>query len=157
MPIRADCRGLESLPLKLSIIAVVALLSIVPASQALDNLRNKDFVNRAELQLSAIISAAQSLTIGGPGGARTIALDFTNHGSVAFERMVIGGSRGEANMSSVVLKFTNGAVMVTTCSDPPVWMRGTDGHGLAVELPKLDLKMSAQMDGRTEYILVEVV
>ena len=157
MPSRADCRGLESLPLKLMIVAVVATLSIIPASEALDNLRNKDFLNRVELQLDMIMSTAQSLAIGGPGGSRTIELDFTSSGSVAFEHLAIGGGDGEANMSSIVLRFTNGAVMLKTCSDPPIWMRGTDGGGLVVVSPRSELKMSAQMEGKTEYILAEAV
>lgn len=154
---RTDCHGLESLPLKLMIVVVVASLSIIPASEALDNLRNKDFANRLELQLDNIVSAAQLLAIGGPGGARTIELDFTSDGKIGFERMVIGDGAGGANMSSVVLRFTNGAVMIKTCSDPPVWMKAKDDHGLVIESPRSELRMSAEIDGRAPYILVEGV
>lgn len=157
MSTRTDCRGLESLPLKLMIVLVVASLSIIPASEALDNLKNKDFANRLELQLDSIVSSAQLLAIGGPGGARTIELDFTSEGKSGFERMVIGDGAGGANMSSIVLKFTNGAVMVKTCSDPPVWMKDRDGHGLLIESPRSELRMSAEIDGRTAYVLVEAV
>jgi hypothetical protein len=157
MSLRTDSRGLESLPLKLMIIAVVASLSIVPAAEALNNLRNKDFVNRAELQLDTIVSTAQLLAVGGPGGVRTMELDFASEGSIAFERLVIGDGEGRANMSSVVLRFTNGAVMIKTCSDPPVWLRTKDDRGLVIDSPRLGLRMSAQIDGRTEYIRVEVV
>jgi len=157
MSLRTDRRGLESLPLKLMIIAVVASLSIVPAAEALDNLRNRDFANRVELQLDGMVSTAQFLAIGGPGGVRTISLDFTSEGGVAFERMIIGDGEGRANMSSIVLRFTNGAVMIKTCSDPPVWMRTKEGQGLLIESPHSDLRMSAQIDGRTEYVLVEAV
>jgi hypothetical protein len=157
MRLRTDCHGLESLPLKLMIVSVIASLSIVPASEALDNLRNKDFANRLELQLDNIVSAAQLLAIGGPGGARTMKLDFTSDGKIGFERMVIGDGAGRANMSSIVLKFTNGAVMIKTCSDPPVWMKDRDGHGLVIESPRSELRMSAEIDGRAPYILVEGV
>jgi len=154
MTLRADHTGLESLPLKLMIVAVVASLSIIPAAEALENLRDRDFVNRVGLQLDRIVSTAQLLAIGGPGGARTIRLDFTGEGSLAFERIVIGDAEG-ANMSSVVLRFTNGAVMIKTCTDPPAWMRTKEGSGLLIESPFSELSMSAQIDGRTEYILVE--
>lgn len=84
-------------------------------------------------------------------------LDFTSDGKIGFERMVIGDGAGGANMSSIVLGFTNGAVMIKTCSDPPVWMKARDGHGLVIESPRSELRMSAEIDGRAPYILVEGV
>ena len=157
MSLKEDCAALESLPLKLIIVAVVASLSIVPASEALDNLRTNDFFNRVELQLDCIVTAAKLLAVGGPGGARTIALDFAGEGSVAFQRLTIGDVSGGANMSSVLVWFTNGAVMIKSCFDPAVWMRTKDGHGLVLESPRADLRLSAHIDGSTEYILLEVV
>lgn len=154
MTLRTDRGGLESLPLKLMIVALVASLSIIPAAEALNNLRNRDFANRVELQLDLIVSTAQILAIGGPGGARTMNLDFTSDGTIGFDRMVIGGDRG-ANMSSVVLRFTNGAVMVRTCTDPAVWMRTCEGQGLLIESPVSRIGLIAQVEGWTEYILVE--
>ena len=156
MTFSSDREGLESLPLKLMIVAVVASLSIIPANDALNNLRNKDFVNRVELQLDSIISTAQLLSISGPGGARTVKLDFRNEGTLAFECIVIGGAKG-GNMSSVLLRFTNGAAMVKTCTDPPAWLRTDEGDGLLMDSPVFELAMSAEIDGRAEYILVETV
>jgi len=157
MSLKEDVQGLESLPLKLMIVAVVASLSIVPAAESLENLRTRDFLNRVELQLENIVSMAQQLAIGGPGGIRTIELDFTSKGKVSFESMALGDRSGGPNMSSVVIRFTNGAVMVKTCSQPQAWMRGEGDHGLIVDSASFDLKMSAHIDGRVEYILVEAV
>ena len=84
-------------------------------------------------------------------------LDFTSDGKIGFERMVIGDGAGGANMSSIVLGFTNGAVMIKTCSDPQVWMKARDGHGLVIESLRSELRMSAEIDGRAPYILVEGV
>ena len=156
MRLKTDSGGLESLPLRLMIVAVVASLSIIPAGEALNNLRNKDFVNRVELQVESIISTAQLLTIAGPGGTRTVSLDFSSEGTLAFERIAIGDGEG-ANKSSVVLKFTNGATMVKTCVDPATWLRTEEGSGLLMESPVFELTMSAHIDGRTEYVLVEAV
>lgn len=130
-------------------------MSIVPASEALENLRVNDFVNRIELQLDDIVSTAQLLVMGGPGGARTIKLDFAGNDRLVFDRMVVGDEKAGPNMSSVVVRFTNGAVMVRTCQEPPVWMRTMDGTGLTVESPRSELSMSAQIEDRTCYILVE--
>jgi hypothetical protein len=155
MKLRADTGGLESLPLRLMIVAVVASLSIIPAAEALNNMRNKDFINRAELQLETVVSTAQLLAVAGPGGARTVSIDFSSDGSLAFESICIGDGQGP-NKSAVVLRFTNGATMVKTCTDPVTWLRTREGGGLFIELPIFELTMSAQMEGRTEYVLVEV-
>ena len=157
MVLRSDHDGLESLPLKLMIVAAVASLSIVPASEALDNMRIKDLLNRAELQLDSLISTAKLLATGGPGGARTVQLDFTSDCRLAFERIVIGDGKGGPNMSSIVLSFTNGAVMVKTCLDPSVWMRDGDGHELVIESACSEVRLSAQVDGSAMFILAEAV
>lgn len=155
MSLANDIRGLESLPLKLMIIALVASLSIIPAAEALDALKNKDLLNRVELQLERIVSTAQVLTIEGPGSARTIEIDFSSDGELSVERAVIGDGAGRSNMSSVVVRFTNGATMVETCTDPSVWMRARDGSGLVVESPRWELRMSAHIDGAAVYVLAE--
>ncbi len=143
--------------MKMMIVAIVASLSIVPAAESLSNLRTRDFLNRVELQLESMISTVQQLTIGGPGGIRTIELDFTGKGKVAFESISIGDRLRGPNMSSIIVRFTNGAVLTKTSSEPPVWMRQESGQGLIVESECFDLKMSALIDGRVEYILVEAV
>jgi hypothetical protein len=75
MRLKLDIGALESLPLKLMIVAMVACMSVIPAGQALDELRDRDYVARAKLQLETVISAAQMLMIDGPGGVRTLRLD----------------------------------------------------------------------------------
>jgi len=157
MTLSTDHGGLESLPLKLMIVAVIASLSIIPAGNALDKMRTRDYVNKVELQLEWVASTAELLAIGGPGGVRTIELDFTGQSGVKFESLTIGDEDGGPNMSSVVLRFLDRGVMVETCSDPPVWLRAKDGKGLVIDTPRIDLRLSAQLDGRTEYVLVEAV
>ncbi len=157
MSLRMDSRGLESLPLKLMIVSVVASLSIIPAAQALENMRTKDFINRIELQLDRIVSSAELLAINGPGGVTTVELDFSSQSRLSFDCLMIGDRDGGPNMSSVVLRFSNRAVMIESSSDPPVWFRTEDARSLIVDAPRFDLRMSAQIDGRTEFILVEAV
>ena len=95
------------------IVAIVASLSIIPAGQALEGMRNRDFFRKAELQLQTIISTAEILAINGPGNVRTIALDFSGGGSVRFERLLIGDTRGGANMTCVILTTTSGGALAT--------------------------------------------
>ncbi len=156
MSLRDDNSGLESLPLKLMIVAVVASLSIIPASEALDNLRARDYARRAELQLDMVIGMAQVVGIEGPGSARTLDVDLDGGTRVRFASITIGDHRGGANMSSVVLRFFGGGSTVRSASDPPVWMTGLDGQGLVVYTPRFKLTLSCMLDNRTCCILLEV-
>ncbi len=157
MSLKGDRDGLESLPLKLMIVALVATMSVVPASQALESFKNRDFVARAQLELESIISAAQTLTIEGPGSVRTLHLDFRGDGSMAFDRLSIGDGRGGPNISSVVLRMTGGGILASTADEPAVWMTSTSMTSLTVDSPRCDLRLCARLDGRTAYVLAEVV
>jgi hypothetical protein len=156
MSIRYDHDALESLPLKLMIVAIVASLSVIPAGQALGGFRNRDFMTRAQLELESVMSAAQVLMIDGPGGVRTLHLDFGSDGSLAFDHLTIGDGRGGPNMSSVVLRLASGASLIRTATEPEVWMRSISGDSLIVDTPKCDLRLSTQLENRTAFVLVEL-
>ena len=157
MRIRSDCSALESIPLRLMIIAVVAALSVVPAAEALETLESKDFVRRAVLQLECVISTAQVLAIEGPGSVRTVLLDFGGGGSVRFDSISIGDREGGSNMSSAILTLSSGARIVRSASDPPVCMRSPEGHAVHLETPAAKLRFSCELLNATWYVLVEVV
>lgn len=157
MRLGKDVNALESLPLKLMIVAIVALMSVIPAGQALEGFRNRDFAMRAQLQLETMVSAAQTLMIEGLGGARSIHFDFSNEGSIRFGSLSIGDSRGGTNMSTVMLRLSVGTSIIRTTSEPPVWMMSKTGETLSVHTPVFDLRFSAQMDNRTTYVLAELV
>lgn len=156
MSLRHDRSGLESLPLKLMIVAVVASLSIIPASEALDSLRVRDFARKAELQLDLVIGTAQVVGIEGPGSVRTLDLDLDGGTRMRFASLSIGDHRGGANMSSVVLRFVGGGSTVRSASNPPVWMTGLDGESLVIDAPRFKLTLSCMLDNRTCSILLEV-
>jgi hypothetical protein len=156
MSLRDDRSGLESLPLKLMIVAVVASLSIIPASEALDSLRTRDFARKAGLQLDLIIGTAQVVGIEGPGSVRTLDLDFDGGTRTRFASLSMGDHRGGANMSSVVLRFVGGGSTVHSASNPSVWMTGLDGKSLVIDTPRFKLTMSCILANRTCSILLEV-
>lgn len=152
-----DCTGLESIPLKLMIVAVVASLSVIPASQALQGLENRDFVRRAGVGLDMIISTAQTLTTEGPGSVRTISLDLRGDGSLRPDHLTIGDRIGGPNASSVVLRLGNCATIVRSATDPPVMITGPGWTALVTSSSVLDLRMAAMLGNRTVYVLVEAV
>lgn len=156
MALRNDGSGLESLPLKLMIVAIVTSLSIIPASEALEGLRTRDFASRAGLQLDLIIGSAQVVGIEGPGSRRTVDIDLEGGSRMRFAEISIGDHKGGPNMSSVVLRFVGGGLATRSASDPQVWMTGIDGETLVVDSPRFTLTLSCALDNRTSIVLLEV-
>ena len=157
MRLHRDCAGLESIPLRLMIVAVAASLSVIPASHALQGLENRDFVRRAGLGLEMIISTAQTLTTEGPGSVRTVSLDLRGDGSLRPDCLTIGDRAGGPNASSVVLSFDSGASIVRSATDPPAMITGAGRTALVTSSLLLDLRMSAMLENRTVCVLVEEV
>ena len=62
-----DTRALEALPLRLLVIAIAAGLSVVPAAEALESLRDRSFLQRCETQLDTIIGTCQMISMEGYG------------------------------------------------------------------------------------------
>lgn len=156
MGLRHDCSALESIPLRLMIICVVASLSIVPAAEALETLKSRDYLRRVTLQLEQIVSAAEVVGVEGPGSARTISLDFTGGGSVRFQSLALGDRPGGPNSSSAVLTLSTGARIIRTASSPPTAIRSVQGSGLAMADSEAILRLSCQLENATWYVLVEV-
>lgn len=155
MSLMHDYAGLESLPLKLMVVAVVASLSIIPAAEALNGMRTREFIRKAELQLAAIVACVETLTVNGPGNIRTLSIDLRSEGSTGFSRMTIGDAKDGANVSSIILELRGGAFIIKTVDRPPAWIRSSSGESLQVSSPLIDLRMSSLLDGEEEYVLVE--
>lgn len=155
--LRNDTGGLESLPLKLIIVAVVATMSVLPASQALSGLENREFARRAQIQLDLVVRTAQVLAVQGPGNVRTINLDFTTNGKLSFERITIGDRVGGANSSSCVLVLSNGARMIRVATDPGCIICSHSMLEFESTHAKFDLRMNAALDNRTILIVVGMV
>ncbi len=152
---RGDCSAIEAIPLRLMIVAIVASLSIVPAADMLQSLKNREFVGRALIQLEDLVTAAEILAIEGPGGARTLALDFRGDGPMRFRGLHIGDGNGGPNMSAAVLELSNGAAIVRMADSPPVWLRSGVGESLEIMSPIFELRMCGTLEGHTFFVLVE--
>lgn len=155
MAIRDDCRAVESLPLRLMIVAVVVCLSVLPAAEALDTFRNRDLIRRAALELDEIMAVAQLMAIQGPGNVRTLAVDLRGDGSLRFDTLSIGDSEDGPNLSSAVLRFKNGAALSRAALEPPVWLRSASGSALTVDSPVFELRLESVLEGRVLSIVAE--
>ena len=152
-----DASALESVPLKLIIVAAVATMSVLPAAQALAGLENREFARRAEVQLDLIVTTAQVLTVQGPGNVRTINLDFMSDGSLQLDRILVGGPAGGVNSSSVRLVLNNGAVMTRIAQDPTCAICSPSMTGLVLYQASMELRMAAVLENRTTLIIVEAL
>jgi len=157
MLLSRDGQGVESIPLRLMVVAVVATLSVVPASEALESLRNKDFVRRAETQLDLIATFAEVLCVQGPGSARSLSLDFSSDGSLRFCRLVLGDSREGPGACSVLLELSSGARMVSSADEPPVRLCSPEGTKLVVERPVFEMTLRSSLWNGEPVVVAEVV
>lgn len=150
-----DIRAVESIPLRLMIVAIVVGMSILPASEALNAFRNRDLVRRAAMELDEMIAVAQVMAIQGPGNVRTLTFDLRGDGSLRFDRLTIGDYAEGANISSVVLRFTNGAIMTRSALEPAVWLRSDAGGCLTVYHALFQLRLESVLDNGVFYIVAE--
>lgn len=155
MAITDDFQAVESIPLRLMIVAVVVCLSVLPAAEALDTFRNRDLVRRSALELDELIAVAQVMAIQGPGNVRTMSVDLRGDGSMRFDRLAIGDSEGGPNMSSATVRFTNGAQISRFAQEPAVWLRSGSGECLIVDSPIAELRLESIYENRMLSIIVE--
>jgi hypothetical protein len=150
-----DARALEALPLRLLVIAIAAGLSVVPAAEALESLRDRSFLQRCEIQLDAIIGTCQMISMEGYGAARTVSLDFRSEGRLRMASLMIGDSWGEPGMTSVVLELTSGGKMIRTISEPAVWLTSAGHEGLRIDSESFSLRLTVGFPGSVPVIVCE--
>ncbi len=141
MRLSGDQRALESFPLRLMIVAVVAAMSVAPAAEALESIQDRDFLSRAGLMMDKIVYAAQMLVMQGPGASRTVELDLSSGGGLSAIRVTIGDTPGGPYGNAVVLELSTGAKLVRLALDPPAYMTSAFGQGLDVESCRFSLAM----------------
>ena len=157
MSISSDDDALESLPLRLLIVAAVAAMSIVPAAEALDTLQDRDFVSRAGLTMDEIIHTAQMLSMQGPGASRTVEVDLSSDGSLKAVRLVVGDDPDGAYTNALVLELSSGGRIIRIAQDPTARMASPSGDGLEVTSERFSLRMEAHLSGDRCIVSVEVV
>jgi hypothetical protein len=157
MRLRDDADGLESIPLKLMIVSVVAAMSVVPAANALEMLRDRDFLSRATATLDRLMWTAEILSMNGPGAARTVALDFESEGEVRFSTLTLGDRPDGPNSSAIVLRMTNGLSIIRLAESPHTVIMGRDGSGLEISAEKSMLRMEACLADGVHVIMASAV
>jgi len=156
MPV-ADDEALESLPMRLMVVAIAAAMSIVPAAEALETLQDRDFVSRARLTMDRIIGAAQVLSMQGPGAARTVDVDLSSQGGLRAVSLSVGDGPGGAYANALVLGLSSGASLVALAQEPSVAMSSETGATLVVSTDRFCLRMEARLVGDERIVSVEVV
>jgi hypothetical protein len=151
-----DTRALEALPLRLLVIAIAAGLSVVPAAEALESLRDRSFLQRCEVQLDAVIGTCQIISMEGYGAVRTVSLDFRSEGRLRMASLTLGDGWAEPGMTSVVLELTSGSRMIRTASEPAVWITSADHEGLRVDSQSFSLRLTVGNSSSVPVVVCEV-
>jgi len=157
MTVRWDSEGLESIPLKLIIVAVVATMSVLPAAQALSGLESRDFVRRAGVQMDRLATLSQVLTVQGPGNVRTVDLDFSSESRLAFEQFMFGDEPRGANESRVMLVLNNGGIIVRLASEPPCTICAEDRGPFVSNQATFSIRMTSVFEDNRTIVLVGMV
>jgi hypothetical protein len=150
-----DTRALEALPLRLLVIAIAAGLSVAPAAEALESLRDRTFLHRCEAQLDTIIGTCQMISMEGHGAVRTLLMDFRSEGRLRMASLAVGDGWGEPGMTSVVMELTSGAMMIRTASEPAVWITSEDHEGLRVNSQTFCLRIAVGGSSSLPMIVCE--
>ncbi len=156
MAIRDD-EALESLPMRLIVVAVAAAMSIIPAAEALETLQDRDFVSRARLTMDNLVGVAQMLSMQGPGAARTVDVDLSSEGGLRALGLRVGDVPGGAYASAVTIELSSGASLLRLAQEPPVAMVSSEGGTLVVEAERFTLRMETALLGDERVVTVEVV
>lgn len=157
MALRQDRRALEALPLRLLVIAVVAGLSVIPAAEALESLRDRTFLQRCELQLDTAIRTSQMIAMEGYGAVRTVQLDFRSDGKLRMASVTIGDGWGEPGMASIVLELSTGRRMIRTAMEPAVWITSETHQGLRVCSESFALRLTVAPHESVPIIVCEAL
>lgn len=157
MRLKEDLAALESLPLRLLIVAVVAAMAVAPAAGALEALQDRDFVTRSRLAMERVVHAAQMLSMQGPGAAQTVDLDLSSEGALRALRLRVGDAPGGPYANAVVLELSSGGVFISLADDPPVSMCSSSLGGLEIAAERFSLRLEARMTGGACLVVVGVV
>lgn len=157
MTLGSDVRALESLPLRLMIIAIVAGLSIGPAASALHALEDRNFLHRCDIELHRLICASQAVAMEGVGSARTIEVDLSSDGRLRVASVSMGDEWGGPWMSSAVLELSSGRQVIRSASEPSVWIASADLDRMVVSSERFRAWLHCDLlDGRP-LVICEVL
>ena len=139
------------------VVSVVAVLSVLPAAEALDTLRDRAFTDRCAVQLGKVVSLAQIVSMEGAGASRVLRLDFRSEGALSMQSLSIGGGPGDPYMASIALELSSGARMIRSAEEPFVWMASETLGAVEVHSAVFDLRMSATWHEGVEFVQCEVL
>jgi len=155
--LRRDSRAVESLPLRLMIVSLVVSMTVMPAAEALDGMRTREFLRRAELQLDQILGSIQTLYLQGPGAARTIDLDFSSESRARFLFLALGDAPGGPNASVARLVLSDGRELARVAQETAAQVSGPDDQGLTVRTDRFGLRLAHVLDGYGPRVCALVV
>ena len=157
LPPGGDTQAVESLPLRLLVVAIVAGLSIMPAAGALDALRDRSFLDRCSVQLQTMVSTAEVVAMEGIGARRSLHVDLTSDGALSASELGIGGGPDEPTRSSVILELSSGRRMICQADGPFTWLASPAHERLVTRSTAFTLVMTASESAGQRLVVCEVL
>jgi hypothetical protein len=149
--------AVETIPLRLMVVAVVAGLSVIPAADALQALKDRSFLDRCSIQMETIVATAQVVSLEGIGARRTVELDLRSEGDLRADVLRIGGCWMDPYMSSVVLELSSGRDIIRQAKEPFVWLASDSQGQFSTRSVLLRLCMTASEQDGQRLVVCEVV
>jgi len=149
-----DLRGIEGLPLKLMIVALLVSLTLPVALTSLQGFSERLVSTAIESELDELEGAAISTFLGGPGSVRVVEMDIhmvSSGGSIE-----LGGPRGTLESHSI--RFCEGDLQIIRYVDGlPLDISTRDGGSAMLWSPGGSFRMECVSEGDEIWIMVEVI
>ncbi len=152
----SDRNGIEGLPLRLMVVALLISLTLPIALGTLQGFQEQAQVRAGMLLAEQIGSAATSAYTGGEGNVRVVKLDWPESQEGQAPRLRLAGPVGSL-LSSRLDIIVNGEVSGQHfLSDPLIQLVSVDSMRLEIDPSCKELRLSCVVEAESIYVLVEV-
>ena len=132
MPLSCDCRGIEGVPIKLLIVAIVLAITVPLIFSALRGFDRARVEQDLEAELEEFVSMVQVIYTSGPGNSVTIEFDIPGGAFTRVETVSFGDVPGGSMSSVIRYRLQGRAESWMVLENPNVPMTGLDNVPLEV-------------------------
>jgi len=154
--LRIDRRGVEGMPLKLLIVALLVSLSFPCVWQALTYYDATVTVEEATRQASEIKAMAASAYLGGEGNIRTVHVHLRPSITGASPIIEVGGAPGSATCRTIRIISDHGVACTIPLDDPYLEIFTDTGEQVRLEQGETELVLRATRTADSLAIYAEV-
>jgi hypothetical protein len=152
MRLRPGIGGLEGLPLKIAIVAVVMAISSPIIYGSLRAYESAKLEGQMGAEASAIAELAKLLFIGGAGNAQQLTVKLRGGATSNVDYMLVGDTTNGTYESCIRYRVKGMAEKTLLVSSPNVPLRGADGAPLKILEGKHSLMLECKDGASGQYV-----